>query len=144
MTASSVSIGNLSGRTRCKVQTIRWYEEGRPVAAGRARLNFIRHARELGFPLDVVHAPLALIARPDRRCEEAHALASAQRALVQDKLRRLNALQVELARMTDACGGGVAGECRILETFADHRYGYCANPDRRREHAGRKIWSAGL
>ena len=39
------------------------------------------------------------------------------------------ALRVELARMTDACRGGVAGECRILETLADHSHGHCASPD---------------
>lgn len=143
MTALSLSIGDLGRRTHCKVQTIRWYEEvgllppaartagGHRVYGGQhlARLNFIRHARELGFPLDAVRALLALSDRPDRRCEEAHALASEQLALVEDKLRRLDALRIELARMTDACSGGVAGECRILETLADHSHGHCASTD---------------
>ncbi len=58
-----------------------------------------------------------------------HALASGQLAAVEDKLRRLETLRAELARMTDACRGGVAGECRILETLADHSHGHCASPD---------------
>ena len=146
MSEPDLSIGELGRRTHCKVQTIRWYEEvgllpppartrgGHRVYGGRhlARLDFIRHARELGFPLDAVRALLALSDRPDRPCEEAHALASSQLAIVEDKLRRLEALRVELARMTDACDGGVAGECRILETLADHSHGHCASPD----HAG--------
>ena len=146
MLESGLSIGELGRRTSCKVQTIRWYEEvgmlpppartrgGHRVygPAHLARLDFIRHARELGFPLDAVRALLALSDRPDRPCEEAHALASSQLAVVEDKLRRLEALRVELARMTDACRGGVAAECRILETLADHSHGHCASPD----HAG--------
>ena len=136
-----LSIGELGRRTHCKVETIRWYEEvgllPRPqrTAGGhrvydeqhRARLDFIRHGRELGFPLESVRALLALSDRPERPCEEAHALASSQLAAVEDKLRRLEALRVELVRMTDACRGGVAAECRILETLADHSHTHCVS-----------------
>ena len=149
MTAGTLSIGDLGRRTHCRVQTIRWYEEvgllplpartegGHRVYGGEhlARLDFIRHARELGFPLDAVRTLLALSDRPDRPCEEAHALASAQLALVEDKLRRLKALRVELTRMTDACSGGVAAECRILETLADHSHGHCTSSD----HGGEDV-----
>ena len=143
MTKPRMSIGDLSRRTHCKVQTIRWYEEVGllPVPARTAsghrsyelahleRLDFIRHARELGFPLAAVRDLLALTERPDRSCEQAHAAASAQLAVVEEKLRRLDALRVELLRLTDACRGGSAGECRILETLADHSHGHCASPD---------------
>ena len=44
----------------------------------------------------VVRALLALSGRPERPCEEAHALASSQLAAVEDKLRRLEALREEL------------------------------------------------
>ncbi|CAH2598762.1 Transcriptional regulator, MerR family [Rhodovastum atsumiense] len=149
MESVSLSIGELSRRTRCKVQTIRWYEEvgllppparssgGHRIygAAHLARLDFIRHARELGFPLDAVRALLRLSDHPDRACDEAHALAAAQLAMVEDKLRRLEALRIELARMTETCRGGLAAECRILETLADHTHGHCASPD----HAGGDI-----
>ena len=143
MSSATLSIGDLGRRTRCKVQTIRWYEEvgllpqpartegGHRVYGERhlARLDFIRHARELGFPLDAVRALLALSDRPETPCEAAHALASAQLALVEDKLRRLDTLRIELARMAEACSGGVASDCRILETLADHSHGHCASPD---------------
>ena len=99
---------------------------------GRAhleRLDFIRHAREFGFTLEAVRALLALSDHPERPCEEVHALASGQFAAVEGKLRRLETLRAELARMTDACRGGTAGDCRILETLADHSHGHCASPD---------------
>lgn len=143
MSAPSLSIGELGRRTGCKVQTIRWYEEVGLLPApartdgghriyGRAhlaRLDFIRHAREFGFSLDAIRALLTLSDHPERPCEEVHALASGQLAAVEDKLRRLETLRAELARMTDACRGGVAGECHILETLADHSHGHCASPD---------------
>ncbi len=143
MDARPYSIGDLGRLTHCKVQTIRWYEEvgllpapartgGGHRTYGRAhleRLDFIRHAREFGFTLDAVRALLALSDHPERPCEEVHALASGQLAAVEDKLRRLETLRAELARMTDACRGGTAGDCRILETLADHSHGHCASPD---------------
>lgn len=143
MTAPSFNIGELGRRAHCKVQTIRWYEEvgllppparsagGHRVYEGRhqERLDFIRHARELGFPLDAVRTLLALSDKPDRPCEEAHALASAQLSLVEDKLQRLAALRAELTRMTDECSGGVVAECRILETLADHSHSHCVSSD---------------
>ena len=61
---ADISIGELARATGAKVPTIRYYEqagllpapartEGRQCRYTRvavARLNFIRHARELGFP----------------------------------------------------------------------------------------------
>lgn len=143
LSSPSLSIGELGRQTRCKVQTIRWYEEvgllplpARTEGGHRlygpahlARLAFIRHAREFGFTLDAIRALLALADHPERPCEEVHALASLQLAAVEDKLRRLETLRVELTRMTDACRGGVAGECRLLETLADHSHHHCASPD---------------
>ncbi len=143
MNARPLSIGELGRRTRCKVQTIRWYEEvgllpppARTEGGHRMygqphleRLDFIRHAREFGFTLDAVRALLALSDHPERPCEEVHSLASGQLAAVEDKLRRLETLRAELTRMTDACKGGAAGDCHILETLADHSHGHCASPD---------------
>ncbi len=143
MTAPFMSIGELGRRTSCKVQTIRWYEEvgllPAPARTGGGhrtygqphleRLDFIRHAREFGFTLDAIRALLTLSDHPERSCEEVHALASDHLAVVEDKLRRLETLRIELTRMTEACRGGLAGECRILETLADHSHDRCASPD---------------
>ena len=66
------TIGTLARRTGTKVQTIRYYEQiglmpepGRTEGGQRRygdaeldRLAFIRHARELGFPLEDVRALL--------------------------------------------------------------------------------------
>lgn len=135
-----IPIGQLAREAGCKVQTVRWYEEVGllPPAArtegghrlyGRAhreRLAFIRHAREFGFGLDAVRQLLELAAHPERPCGDAHALAVSQLAEVEAKLRRLAVLRDELARLVGTgCVEGPAGECRVLETLADHGHGHC-------------------
>jgi DNA-binding transcriptional MerR regulator len=140
MTHLSLSIGELSRRTGCKVQTIRWYEEvgllptaertaGGHRTYGRShleRLDFIRHAREFGFPLDAVRSLLDLAAGPAQAsCEAAHEIASAQLASVEGKLRRLETLRAELAHMVETGCRGAPAECRILATLADHDHGHC-------------------
>jgi hypothetical protein len=74
MSKAAYAIGDLARHTGTKVETIRWYERDgvmpAPVrtrgghrlytAAHRNRLAFIRHARELGFPLEDVRALLRL------------------------------------------------------------------------------------
>ena len=65
MRHGGIAIGELSQRTGCNVETIRYYErigllplpdrQGRYrsyAAAGVKRVTFVRRARELGFTLD--------------------------------------------------------------------------------------------
>ncbi len=140
MTHQTLTIGELSRRTNCKVQTIRWYEEVgllptsvRTSGGHRTyeqehleRLEFIRHAREFGFPLDAVRSLLALAnASGQRSCEAAHEIASEQLASVEAKLRRLEMLRAELAHMVETGCRGAPSDCRILATLADHDHGHC-------------------
>lgn len=141
--AIDMPIGVLAERTGCKVQTIRWYEQTgvlppalrsagnqrRYGAQHLKRLAFIRHARELGFPLEQIRELLALADHPERACAEAHAIASAHRAAVRSRIDRLTALERELERMTDACDSGRAADCRIIEVLADHAHGHCLSAD---------------
>lgn len=132
------SIGKLARAAGVKVPTIRYYEQiGLIPEAGRsagnqrlygpqeaARLAFIRHARELGFPLDAVRDLLSLADRPERSCEAADAIARAQLAEVEARLARLEALKAELERMIAQCAGGTIADCRVIEVLGDH--GHCA------------------
>ena len=146
----TLSIGDLARATGVKATTIRWYEaegllpapartEGGHRAYGEAhlgRLGFIRHARELGFPMPAIRELLDLASHPERDCATAHGVATAQIAAIDAKLRRLQALRGELARVAEACGGGRAGECLILEVLADHQHGHCTG--RLHAEAGRE------
>jgi DNA-binding transcriptional MerR regulator len=129
-----LSIGELSRRAGVKVTTIRFYEgiglmpvvqrsEGNQRRYGEshvARLNFIRHARELGFEVEAIRELLTLSAEPDRSCTEVDAITRRHMAEVERRIAQLTALRGELRRMLDECGQGRVAECRIIEILADH------------------------
>lgn len=129
-----LTIGGLAKKTGTKVQTIRYYEqigvmpepdrtEGGQRRYGSSeldRLSFVRHARQLGFPLEAIRELLALSDNPDRSCEEADAIARRQLKQVEMRLARLKALRTELKRMIQDCDGGRTADCRVLEVLRDH------------------------
>ena len=89
------------------------------------RLAFIRHARELGFPLDAIKELLQLSDQPDQSCERVDHVARSVLADVEAKLARLEALRVELRRMVRQCRHGRVGDCRVIRVLADHSHSNC-------------------
>jgi DNA-binding transcriptional MerR regulator len=128
-----IAIGELARRTGVKVPTIRYYEQEGLVpvpartegqqrrygAAAVARLNFIRHARELGFEVAAVRELLALSEDPNRPCAEVDGIARRHVEDIDRRIARLVALRRELQRSLDACGNGLVGDCRVIEALAD-------------------------
>lgn len=128
------SIGAMARRTGVKVPTIRYYEQAgllpepertdgnqrRYDQTALHRLGFIRHCRELGFPLEAIRDLLALGQDPDQSCDDANSIARAQLAAVRERIGRLQALETELQRISDLCAGGHVGDCRVIEALADH------------------------
>ena len=128
------SIGETSKRTGVKVPTIRYYEQiGLLPAPGRSagnqrvydaamleRLAFIRHARDLGFPLSDIQDLLAMADDPDRSCAAADVIATRQLASVKARIARLTALQRELERMLTQCSHGTIADCRVIEVLGNH------------------------
>jgi DNA-binding transcriptional MerR regulator len=124
----------MSRETGCKVQTIRYYEQigllPEPERSSgnqrlysnrdRDRLAFIRHARELGFPLDAIRELLKLADHPSQPCEAADAIAAAQLEAVEMRIARLQSLKQELERMLAHRHGGKIADCRVIEVLADH------------------------
>jgi DNA-binding transcriptional MerR regulator len=86
------------------------------------RLNFIRHARALGFEIDTIRQLLDMVGEPDRSCGEVHSITKAHLEEVKDKIARLTALRDELETMV-SCDNKRISECRIIEVLAD--YGHC-------------------
>lgn len=131
-----LTIGRLAERTGCSVPTIRYYEEVGllPLAERRSgghrtygsadlrRLTFIRRCRDFGFPVEQVRALVSLAENPKRDCVEARDLAQTHLDAVRVKLAELHALERSLIgfveRCTDACAGGPAPDCLILEDLA--------------------------
>ena len=134
MRMSNSSIGAAAEASGVKVTTIRFYEtrgllpEPDRTAAGRrvydaaaiARLKFIRHARDLGFPLEDISALLELSDQPNRDCAAADSIAQQQLAAVSRRIEQLIGLQAELARMVAHCSGGQVSDCNVIESLADH------------------------
>ena len=141
--AQIFTIGALAKRAATKVQTIRFYEhEGlmpqplrsdggqRRYTAGHAdRLAFIRHARELGFPLDAIRELLNLVDKPDQPCAQVDRVARDVLADVEAKIARLNSLRGELQRMVRQCRHGRVSDCRVIKVLADHSHSHCLSPD---------------
>jgi DNA-binding transcriptional MerR regulator len=132
----NLAIGELSARTSVKVPTIRYYEQIGLLAApprseggqrryGNAevdRLNFIRHARELGFEVEDIRELLAMNQQPQASCHQADSIAQAHLVEVDRRIASLQALRGELSRMIDECGHGRVCDCRIIEALADHTH----------------------
>ncbi len=127
------TIGRLAQDTGCKVQTIRYYEEigvmpppdrskGNQRLYERShmhRLLFIRHSRELGFPLDTIRQLLNLTDNPSQPCETVTRTARAHLAEVNSRIVGLQNVKLELERMISQCDGGrQMSECRIIEVLS--------------------------
>lgn len=132
--ANALTIGRMAEAAGCKVQTIRYYEQigllpSPPRSEGNQRLyqqadirrlTFIRHARELGFPLQAIRDLMSLADKPEQSCESADAIAKTQLGEVKRRIDRLQALRIELERMIELCRGGRIAECRVIEILGDH------------------------
>ena len=135
------SIGKLGKATGVKVPTIRYYEQIgllRPIGRSEgnqrvyaqstlARLHFIRHARNLGFPLEAVRDLLALQDDPDQPCAAADTIARRQLEAVNRRMAQLDALRCELERMVEHCAQGSVADCRVIEVLGNHDL--CLHPD---------------
>ena len=130
----NLPIGELSRRTGVKVPTIRFYEQiglidqpprtdgnqRRYGAEEVRRLNFIRHARELGFEVGDIRELLDMSGKPQASCHEADSIARNHLSEIDRRIASLTALRSELSRMVDECHHGRICDCRIIEVLADH------------------------
>lgn len=129
------SIGQLSRETGVKVPTIRYYEEigileqpGRTAGNQRRygvadleRLKFLRHARDLGLPIEAIRELVSLGEHPEKSCADADRIAAEQLADVQLRIRQLQGLEAELLRIASGCKNGTVRECYVLQSLSDHR-----------------------
>lgn len=131
-----LTIGKLGQAAGVKVPTIRYYEQigllpGAERSSGnqrlyarktQERLAFIRHSRELGFPLAAIRDLLGLSDHPDQSCAKADAIARQQLVAVEGRIARLQALKGELERMVNHNAGGTIAECRVIEVLGNHQH----------------------
>ena len=128
-----IAIGELSRRTECNIETIRYYERigllpraerqgGRFRRYGAddvGRLRFVRRARQLGFSLDDVRALLKLAASHGEGVrEEARGMFSAHVAQIRAKIADLQSLERVLTEAIDECTAGRHPNCPLIEVLS--------------------------
>ena len=131
--SAGIQIGDLSRRTGCNIETIRYYERitllpipvrsaGRYRLYGTAdvrRLAFIRRARELGFTLDEVRTLLSLSANNAQgACANVCELAENHLAEVRGKIADLRAMERVLADAISRCAAGEVPGCPIIDALS--------------------------
>jgi Cd(II)/Pb(II)-responsive transcriptional regulator len=129
MVVLSLKIGDLSRRTRCPPETIRYYErEGLLPEPTRTagnyrvyrsehveRLAFIRNCRSLDMTLREVRQLLRVRDIPDENCDAAHRLLDEHIAHVATRVAELQLLEKQLKGLRRQCGTAHADkECGIL------------------------------
>lgn len=130
-----LTIGALSKRTGCHIETIRYYErigllprpprsEGGHRLFGEGhlkRLLFVRRSRELGFTLDQVRELLRLVDGSNYSCAQVKAITLEHLGDVRKKVADLTILEKVLKDMVSRCEGGEVPDCPIIDALFEHK-----------------------
>lgn len=133
--SEQITIGVLSKRTECNIETIRYYErigilpEPPRTSGGHRiyeaehlkRLIFIRRGRELGFTLEKIRELLGLVDGGDYTCEEVKGITTIHLDDVQQKIKDLRRLERTLKEMASQCEGGTVPDCPIIDALFQER-----------------------
>jgi MerR family mercuric resistance operon transcriptional regulator len=129
--AEELTIGKLSELTGVNIETIRYYERtkvlaaplrvasGRRVyrAADARTLAFLRRARELGFSLDDIRALLQLGGPEKASCRDVRQIATHHLNNIRLKISDLRKLERLLAKTVAKCTGTTAPNCPVLDVL---------------------------
>ena len=126
-----MNIGEAAAASGVSAKMIRHYEAIGLLSAARsangyrvygerevAVLRFIRHARDLGFPLEDVRRLLGLWQDRQRASAEVKKLALAHVAALETKAGSLRAMAASLRHLATHCHGDARPDCPILEDLA--------------------------
>ena len=131
----SYKIGELSKLTGCNIETLRYYErEGLlpPPPRGNngyryyprdsvSRVNFILHAKGLGFSLTDIAELLSIqVDKDSATCGDVKVIAEHKLATIARKIRELEKMYQALEKVAAACDGSSASaeHCSILQALA--------------------------
>ncbi len=128
----NMTIGQLAKKADVNIETVRYYErrglmpEPPKKESGYRqysdemvkRIQFIKHAKELGFSLKEINELLMLKLDPGTSCSAVKNRADAKISAIEGKIKTLQRMKKALVKLTKACGGGgPAKECPILEAL---------------------------
>ncbi len=131
-TAPRLTIGVLSKRTGCNIETIRYYERiGLLPAPPRTegghrlydeahlkRLTFVRRSRELGFTLNDVRGLLQLVDGGHYTCAEVRDMTLQHLDEIRCKVADLRRLERVLKEMAAQCTGDDVPECPVIDALS--------------------------
>lgn len=126
-----MTIGQLSERAGCNIETIRYYEhigllaKPRRSAGGHrlygadavSRLAFVRRARELGFTLEQVRTLLRLVDGGHYTCAQVRGVALVHLDEIQCKVADLTTIERALTDMASRCSGGRIPRCAVIDAL---------------------------
>ena len=127
------SIGIVADIAHCQVQTIRYYEsigimpEPERSAGGRRlytndhidRLQFVRHARDMGFSLEQIKTLLNACEQSTDDCGEIDIVVREHLHNIEQRIHDLENLRKNLKEMLNHEHGSVA-DCKAVETLYNH------------------------
>jgi MerR family copper efflux transcriptional regulator len=128
----TMTIGQLAQAAGVGVETVRFYEREGLLAepprrasgyrqypeAAVARVQFIRHAKELGFSLKEIGELLELRLARGVSCAAVQRRAMAKIEDIEARIAALRRMKRALAKLAATCGDrGAASECPILEAL---------------------------
>jgi MerR family mercuric resistance operon transcriptional regulator len=127
-----IPIGDVSQRTGCNIETIRYYERigllPLPERHGRyrrygtrdiKRLVFVRRARELGFTSDEMRALLRLSeVDGSSACHEVREISVSHLSDVRRRIADLQAMQRVLSGVIRQCDAGLQPGCPLIDALS--------------------------
>jgi MerR family transcriptional regulator, copper efflux regulator len=127
-----MQIGQAAKASGASAKMIRHYEAiGLIAPAGRrdsnyrdysaddvARLQFIRRARDLGFPIDRIRELLALWGDRGRSSAEVKRIALDHITELEERIAGMRDMVAALHRLADGCAGDDRPDCPIIEGLA--------------------------
>ncbi len=126
------TIGQLAKRAGVGVETVRFYERKGLIEQPRKRtsgyrvypddvvqrIQFIRHAKDLGFTLAEIGELLSLRPDPRTNCAAVKERAQGKMADIDGKIASLTKMHRSLTKLVDACDRrSQTAECPILEAL---------------------------
>jgi len=126
-----MKIGQLSAQSRCKIETIRYYERiellpepARSEGGYRLydesqlkRLVFIRRSRELGFTIEELRVLLDLVDGGSYTCSDVKNITMEHVESIRQKIADLKKLEKTLSRIASQCAGDATPECPIIDAL---------------------------
>lgn len=127
-----LTIGQLAKRLNVNIQTIRYYERRKIMPKPKtresgyrqysdtdvARLQFIIHAKDIGFTLSEIADLLSMRVSSKTTCSDIRNLASLKVSDIETRIDKLHSLRKVLLKLIDMCNRqGLTGTCPILDVL---------------------------